>query len=416
MAIEIQVPKLGLTMEQATLVSWSFSAGDSVKEEEIVLVLETDKVTYEMPAPGSGLLVPLAQAGATIKVAEVIGYLATDAAEAASLSDGAAPAPAAEAPEAAAQAAPATAPAQAAPSTGVPGGRVKTSPLARSMAKEHGLDINAIQGTGPGGRIVREDILAALEAGPQAAPAAAEAPAPAAPVQAKCGLLTVAEEIPVSGVRKVVYKNMHQSLQEQAQLTLYTEASATEMIELRKKLNAMAPEGTKVSYNAILIKALAQAIGLHPAVNAATDGEVIRVWKEVHVGVAMDLGDGLIVPKVRDAATKSVVQISRELSELIDQARAKTLMPDDMAAGTITLTSLGAWDIDHFTPIVNNPESAILGIGRIKDKPVAKDGQVCVEPILALSLTIDHRIIDGAPGAAFLKTVKDMIEQPLLML
>ena len=325
---------------------------------------------------------------------------------------GAAAAPAAEAAPAAA--APAEAPKSAPAAPAASGGRVKSSPLARSMAAEHGLDLNAITGTGPGGRIVRADVLAVLEGGAQAAPA--EAPAPTAPVQAKCGLLTVAEELPVSGVRKVVFKNMHQSLQEQAQLTLHTEVSAKEMIELRKKLNALAGDGPKISYNAIMIKAVAQAVKLHPRVNAATNGEVIQVWKEVHVGVAMDLGEGLIVPKVRDAETKSVVQINRELGELVEQAKAKTLMPDDLAAGTITVTNLGAWDIDHFTPIVNNPESAILGVGRIIDKPVVVDGQVCVAPMLALSLTIDHRIIDGAPGAAFLKTIKDMIEQPLLML
>ena len=410
MAIEIQVPKLGLTMEEATLVSWSFSAGDSVKEKEIVLVLETDKVTYEMPAPGNGVLVPLVAPGSTIKVAQVIGYLAADAAEAEGLG-GAAPAaaaaPASEAAEKAAEKAPAKA---AAPAPAGPGGRLKSSPLARAMAQEHGLDLAAIAGTGPGGRIVRADILAALEAGPQAAPA------PAAPAVMEGGLLTLAQELPISGVRKVVFKNMHASLQQQAQLTLHTEASAREMIALRKKLGELAGEGVKVSYNAILVKAMAQAIRLHPQINASTDGEVIRVWKEIHVGVAMDLGEGLIVPKVRDAGNKSIVQISQELAELIDKARGKSLMPDDLAAGTITLTSLGAWDIDHFTPIVNNPESAILGVGRIAEKAVVREGQVCAEPMIALSLSIDHRIVDGAPGAAYLKTVKDMLEQPLLML
>jgi pyruvate/2-oxoglutarate dehydrogenase complex dihydrolipoamide acyltransferase (E2) component len=215
----------------------------------------------------------------------------------------------------------------------------------------------------------------------------------------------------------VVFKNMHLSLQTQAQLTLETEASALEMIRLRKRLNqAAGPDGPKIGYNAVIIKALAQALKKHPQVNASVDGEVIKVWREIHVGLAVDLGQGLIVPKVRRAGEKTIPEIQAELDRLITQAKRGQLMPDDLALGTVTVTNLGAWDIDHFTPIVNCPESAILGVGRIVDKPVARDGQVVVEPRLSLSLSFDHRIIDGAPGAAFLKTLKDMVEEPLLML
>ncbi len=406
MAIELTVPKLGLTMEEATLVCWKAGAGEMVKKEQIVLVLETDKVTFEMPSPGDGLLHPVAPPGSRIEVSEVVGYLAADTDELAQLS---AQRPAAETggpgvADAACQPTAAAAGPPAAPP--VAGGRVKASPVARVMAQAHGIDLGLIAGTGPGGRIVRADLLKAIEKGV----AAKAAPAPAA---AAGGLLSAAQEIPIAGVRKVIFKNMHLSLATQAQLTLHTEASAAAMMRLRSRLNN---GGAKVSYNAIFVKIIAQALKQHPLINAGVEGEVIKVWRQVHVGVAMDLGRGLIVPKVRNAAEKSVREISADIDRLVEAAMAGRLALDDLTLGTFTLTNLGAWDIDDFTPIVNHPESAILGVGRVLEKPVARDGQVVIEPRVALSLSFDHRIIDGAPGAAFLKTVKDFVEEPGLML
>jgi pyruvate dehydrogenase E2 component (dihydrolipoamide acetyltransferase) len=226
--------------------------------------------------------------------------------------------------------------------------------------------------------------------------------------------LSAAQEIPIAGVRRVIFKNMHLSLTTQAQLTLHTEASAQALIRLRDRMNAAA--GAKVSFNAILVKVIASALRCHPLLNAGVAGDVIKVWRQVHIGVAMDLGKGLIVPKVRSADTRSIRQIAAELDRLVEGAKAGTLALDELTLGTFTLTNLGAWEIDDFTPIVNHPESAILGAGRIVEKPVARSGQVAVEPRMALSLSFDHRIIDGAPGAAFLKTIKDMIEEPGLML
>ena len=410
MAIEITVPKLGLTMEEATLVGWKFAAGEMVKKDQVVLLLETDKVTFEMPSPGDGLLHPVAASGSRIEVSQVIGYLAKDQAELEKL---AAQHPAAEmgAPPttAAGAAKPAAAPAESPAMPAGAGGRVKASPVARVMAKTHGVDLSAIPGSGPGGRVVRDDVLKALKKGVPVMAASAAAPA----VPAAGELLSVAQEIPITGVRKVIFKNMHLSLSTQAQLTLHTEASAQALIQLRSRLNAA---GAKVSFNAILVKVIAQALKQHPLVNASVDGELIKVWRQVHVGVAMDLGRGLIVPKVRYVDTKSIREIAADLARLIEAAKANSLSLDDLSLGTFTLTNLGAWDIDDFTPIVNHPESAILGVGRIVAKPVARDDQVVVEPRMALSLSFDHRIIDGAPGAAFLKTIKDMIEEPSLML
>ena len=253
---------------------------------------------------------------------------------------------------------------------------------------------------------MRADVLKAIEKG-------VPAKAAQAPAAATGELLSVVQEIPIAGVRKVIFKNMHLSLSTQAQLTLHTEASAEAMMRLRSRLNAA---GANVSYNAVLVKVIAQALKQHPLVNAGVEGEMIKVWRQVHVGVAMDLGRGLIVPKVRNAESKSIREISADIDRLVEAAKAGSLALDDLTLGTFTLTNLGAWDIDDFTPIVNHPESAILGVGRIIEKPVARNGQVVIEPRLALSLSFDHRIIDGAPGAAFLKTIKDMIEEPSLML
>jgi pyruvate/2-oxoglutarate dehydrogenase complex dihydrolipoamide acyltransferase (E2) component len=274
------------------------------------------------------------------------------------------------------------------------------------MAKAHGVDLGRIAGSGPGGRVVRADVLKAIE---QGVPAKAVPP----PVAAAGELLSAAQEISIAGVRRVIFKNMHLSLATQAQLTLHTEASAEAMIRLRRRQNAA---GAKVSFNAVLVKVIAQALRQHPLVNASVAGEVIKVWRQVHVGIAMDLGKGLIVPKVRNADAKSIREISADIDRLAAAARTGNLALDDLSLGTFTLTNLGAWDVDDFTPIVNHPESAILGVGRIVEKPAARNGQVVIEQRLALSLSFDHRIIDGAPGAAFLKTIKDMIEEPTLML
>jgi len=403
MAIEITVPKLGLTMEEATLVGWKFAAGEMVKKDQVVLVLETDKVTFEMPSPGDGLLHPVAASGSRIEVSQVVGYLAADKAELETL---AAQHPAAETAPPAAAIRPVAAAAGQPVASAAAGGRVKASPVARVMAQAHGIDLGLIAGSGPGGRVVRADVLKAIEKG---------VPAKAAPAPATVAgeLLSVAQEIPIAGVRKVIFKNMHLSLATQAQLTLHTEASAAAMLRLRSRLNAA---GAKVSYNAVIVKVIAQALKQHPLVNASVDGEMIKVWRQVHVGVAMDLGRGLIVPKVRNAESKSIREISADIDRLVEAAKAGSLALDDLTLGTFTLTNLGAWDIDDFTPIVNHPESAILGVGRVVEKPVARNGQVVVEPRIALSLSFDHRIIDGAPGAAFLKTIKDFIEEPSLML
>lgn len=399
--IEIRIPKLGLTMESARLLRWQGRSGSEVKEGETILVLETDKVTYEMPAPAEGILHPVAPEGKLCEVEEIVGYLAQDRAEYEVL---AARYPI-EAPEPGAGdvqperrvAASASRPQEA---------RIKASPLARLMAAEHNLDLGAMQGTGPGGRIVRADILAALEA--------------KAKVEAKRieGLNVptykeVRESIPIHGVRKIIFDNMFLSLSQSAQLSLHTEVSAEAIVALRERLIR---DGLKVSFNAILVKSAAFALRLHPRVNASVEGGTISVWRQIHIGFAMEANDALIVPVLRTPDTKTIREIDNEIRELISKVRENRLSPDDLVNGTFTITNLGFADVDHFTPIIRPPESAILGVGRIVKKPVVKRDEVLPEFRMGLSLTFDHRIIDGAPAARFLKTIKDVIEEPALML
>jgi len=402
--IPITIPKLGLTMESAKVVRWLCHSGDAVSEGVPVLVIETDKVTFEVPAPASGLLHPLAPEGKSCSVEETVGYMAKDQEEyermvkqyPPSAGEGMEPPP-----EEGTTVVPASVPAS--------GIRLKASPLARAMAAEHQLDLSSISGTGPGGRIVRADILSALEEKAKGTAKRIEELAEPGPASRK----DIRESIPIRGVRKIIFENMFQSLSQSAQLTLHTEACAEALVALRERLSQ---DGQKVSFNAILVKTAAMALRLHPKINASVEKDVIQVWKQIHIGLAMEANEALIVPVLRTPDLKTIREIDRELANLIKKTRENRLSPDDLVNGTFTITNLGFAEIDHFTPILRPPESAILGIGRIVRKAVVKNDSIIPEARVCLSLTLDHRIIDGAPGARFLKTIKDMIEDPLLLI
>jgi pyruvate dehydrogenase E2 component (dihydrolipoyllysine-residue acetyltransferase) len=402
--IPITIPKLGLTMESAKVVRWLHHSGNEVTEGAPVLVIETDKVTYEVPSPASGILHPVVPEGKTCSVEETVGYVARDQEEYERIVK---QYPSAEGE--ATEILPGDEP-SAKPSSGLsPGARFKASPLARVMAAENNLDLSSITGTGPGGRIVRADILRALEEKAKVAAKRIEE-------LAEPGLESrkeIRESIPIRGVRKIIFDNMFQSLSQSAQLTLHTEASAEALVALRDRLTI---EGQKASFNAILVKTAAMALRLHPKVNASVEKDAIQVWKQIHIGLAMEANEALIVPVVRTPDLKTIRNIDREIADLIKKLRENRLSPDDLLNGTFTITNLGFADIDFFTPIIRPPESAILGVGRILKKPVAKKDTLVTEARLALSLTFDHRIIDGAPAARFLKTIKDMIEDPLLLI
>jgi pyruvate/2-oxoglutarate dehydrogenase complex dihydrolipoamide acyltransferase (E2) component len=403
--IPITIPKLGLTMESAKVVRWLHHGGDEVTEGAPVLVIETDKVTYDVPAPASGILHLVAPEGKTCSVEETVGYVAQDQEEYERIVKQY-PSPAGEAVEILPDEEP-----SAGPSPGLASAaRFKASPLARAMAGEHHLDLSSITGTGPGGRIVRSDILAALGEKAKVAAKRIEELAEPGPGAQK----EIRESIPIRGVRRIIFDNMFQSLSQSAQLTLHTEASAEALLGLRDRLTI---EGQKVSFNAILVKTAAMALRLHPKVNASVEKDTIQVWKQIHVGLAMEANDALIVPVVRTPDRKTIRDIDREIADLIKRLRENRLSPDDLLNGTFTITNLGFADVDFFTPIIRPPESAILGVGRIVKKPVvSKKDTLVLEPRVSLSLTFDHRIIDGAPAARFLKTIKDMIEDPLLLI
>jgi pyruvate/2-oxoglutarate dehydrogenase complex dihydrolipoamide acyltransferase (E2) component len=292
--------------------------------------------------------------------------------------------------------------------TSAPAEKIRATPVAKRIAMEHGLDLRNVTGTGPGGRITREDVLLAVKE--------ITAEPVIGPPEVVPGTYLgkeVSENIPIQGVRRVIFDNMYQSLSQSAQLTIHTEASAESIIGLRKRLKR---EEQDVSYNSILMKISAIALRQHPKINSSVDGDSIRVWEQVHIGLAMEVNEALMVPVIRNVDQKTIRAIDRDFSDLVQKAQENRLSPDDLVNGTFTITNLGFADVDHFTPIIRPPESAILGIGRIVRKPSVKNNQVLPEARISLSLTFDHRIIDGAPAARFLKTIKEMVEDPVMMI
>ncbi|PIP35665.1 MAG: dihydrolipoyllysine acetyltransferase [Desulfobacterales bacterium CG23_combo_of_CG06-09_8_20_14_all_52_9] len=414
MTVEIRIPKLGLTMTDAVLVKWLIGAGDRVVKEQPVCVIETDKVTLELEASGEGLVHPIVEPGRRVAVGEVIGYLAADETELEALRAHHATAPTGPKETPAPKKPEKIRGATAMPKKSAGRGRILASPAARKLSTTLGVELKEIFGSGPGGRIILSDVQRFAETMRSTPFAGGYDIATVAP---ETELLTVAETIAIRGVRKIISRNMMLSLSRQAQLTLHTEASAVALRDMRALFNTSLEEGQPpVSYNAIIVKAAAQALRRYPMINAMVDGRDIRIWKQIHIGVAMDFGKGLIVPKIRNADTKSIQTISGELNDLAARAEKQHLVPDELWGGTFTITNLGNWDIDHFTPVNNFPESAILGMGRIVERPWVRDGIVVPEPRISLSLTFDHRIIDGALAAELLKFIKDRLEDTRLML
>ncbi|RLB30737.1 MAG: 2-oxo acid dehydrogenase subunit E2 [Deltaproteobacteria bacterium] len=414
--IEITIPKLGLTMENAKVVEWKFISGDAVKKGDTVLIIETEKVSFEVPSPADGIIHPIVSEGSICAVEEIVGYVAQDREEYERLVTKYPTVDSSMDRDEGALRPPETPPSLLA-GNDAPGDRsklrIKASPLARAMAASHNLNLAAIEGSGPGGRIVRADILRAIEQ--QHAAFQRELPAPPGPLDLydrQSIEKEIMESVPFRGIRKAISDNMYQSLSQSAQLTLHTEAGAGALIDLRERLST---SERKVSFNAILVKIAAMALRQHPRLNATLQGDAILVWKQIHIGIAMEAKDALIVPVTRNPDLKSIREIDEEITELVAKTRENRLSPDDMSNGTFTISNLGFADIDHFTPIIRPPESAILGVGRITRKPVVQGDQVVPEPRIGLSLTFDHRIIDGAPAARFLKTIREMIEEPVLM-
>ena len=465
MVTEIILPMLGETMNEGALVEWLKQEGEAVQRGEVLFTVESDKATLEVEAPASGFLREIrVPAGQTVPVLAVVGLITTTADEQISKSanqqtgkpETVSPAPLLPVPPS---------PPLPVPPAPPPPARLFASPRARKLAREKGVDLVQVAGSGPDGRIVERDVAAYLEALPRWTPvarrlaeqagldlarvapsspgaritkedveraiasSAAAAPAatlPSAPLP-PCPPAPLPEtaEFPLTGVRAVIARRMAESHRTTAPVTLTTEADATGLVHVRERLKESLAEalGFNLGYNDLLIKLAARALKEFPYMNARLEGSpeegagaVIRHLAQVNVALAVDTERGLLVPVVREADRKGLVEIARELRGLVERARAAHALPDELAGSTFTITNLGVYEVDAFTPIINLPETAILGVGRIKARPAVVDGALCVRQTMWLSLTFDHRLVDGAPAARFLQRIKQLVEEPYLML
>ncbi|MEN8145773.1 MAG: dihydrolipoamide acetyltransferase family protein [Gemmatimonadota bacterium] len=430
MATKVVMAQLSPTMEEGKLLEWKLQEGDAVEAGDILAEIETDKANMDIESLGSGVLRKIVvQAGATVPVGVLIGVVAEPDEDISSIlaaaETQAAPAPASEpTPEPAAQpASPEVVPAPVAPVAQVaapaaplpesaPAGRVKASPLARRLAEAAELRIEDIAGSGPGGRIVKRDVEAAAAAPPVSAqpPASAARFAPAGP-----GRL-VAETVEVSLMRKAIARTLAASIGPVPHFFLTTEIDMEQALDLRARLNERLSAG-KIGVNDLLIKTVAEALARHPDINASWHGDTIVRHGSADVGVAVALeGGGLITPIVRAADQKGLLQISEEARELIGRARDKRLLPEEYQGATFSISNLGMFEITEFTAIINPPEAGILAIGKTEAKPVVVDGDIVVRRRMQVTMSCDHRVIDGAMGAAFLGTFKAMLENPLEMM
>lgn len=414
MAIEVVMPRLGWNMEAGTVVEWLKQDGDRVNAGEMLFLVESDKATTEVESLDGGILrIPpnAPPIGEELPVGTVLAYLVAEG-EATPTANGNGASPVATVPAATAveSASPPSLRGKGNGEVGIPA----ASPRAIRVAAELGVDWTKLTGTGGGGRIVERDVRAVTE---QAAPVAQAAPAGASP--SVPALETAAA--PMSQMRRVIGERMAQSARTVAPVTLTTEADATALVRLRTEIGmALAGSATPVpSYNDLLARLVALALGEHPDMNASLADAGIARHDAAHIGIAVDTERGLLVPVIRDAQTKSVQTIATEAAQLIERTRAGKATRDELSSGTFTITNLGMYDIDAFTPIINLPECAILGVGRIVARPVVVDEAaetIAVRRMMTLSLTFDHRVVDGAPAARFLKRVKQFVEQPMLWL
>ncbi len=413
MATRIVMSKLSPTMEEGRVLHWLKKEGEPVESGDVVVEVETDKANMEVEAMGSGVLrkvlvaenetVPTGTilgviAGADENIADIlsesVGAPATATAKAPTSDD-------AEPSQAAAGPAPAPRGREAEAEPDPDGRRIKASPLARRMAEERGIRLEAVRGSGPGGRIIKRDIEAAAEAAPAAAAAAV---GPEAPF----------ERLELSQIRKAIARNLVQSLGPVPHFYLTREIDMGRALALRQEINASLEEtGTKIGVNEILMKTAAQALVQHPNVNVAFAGDHIRRFDRVDIGVAVAVTDGLITPVLRNVSAKGLRQISEELRDLVARARQRKLVPDEYQGATFTISNLGMYGIDEFTAVINPPAATILAVGATREKPVVVDGAVAIRARMRVTLSCDHRAVDGAMGSEFLATFAEMLENPL---
>jgi pyruvate dehydrogenase E2 component (dihydrolipoamide acetyltransferase) len=418
----VRMPKMSDTMTDGVIASWSKKVGDSVKSGELLAEIETDKATMEYESYNTGTLLYIgADAGKAVPVNGVLAIIGEKGADwetllkaeqAGGSGDAASAAPAVEQKAAAAPTAPATEEASADHSAN---GRIKASPLAKKMAKDKGYDIAKIQGSGDHGRITRRDVEDYKpSAAPTSAPAKGGDKAAAPIVLPRVVGEESFEEVAVSQMRKTIAKRLSDSLFTAPHFYLTMEINMDKAIEARKSINEISP--VKVSFNDMVIKAAAAALRQHPDVNSSWRGDKIRRNHHIHIGVAVAVKDGLLVPVIRFADNKSLSHIGTEVKELAQKAHDKKLQPSEWEGSTFTISNLGMFGIDEFTAIINTPDACIMAVGGIKETAIVKNGQLVIGNIMKVTLSCDHRVVDGAVGSAFLKTFKGLLEDPVRIL
>jgi pyruvate dehydrogenase E2 component (dihydrolipoamide acetyltransferase) len=427
MAETVNMPKLGFDMAEGTLVRWVVKEGDAVKKGDILAEIETDKATLEVDSSYEGVMARhLVDDGSVVPVGTGIAIIAapgeaveastTRAAPAESKAEVAAPVAAMNPmPAPAAKVEAESAPAAAVVSKPVGGdGRTFASPLARSIAREKGVDLSAIAGTGPGGRILKRDL--------ESIPAAAPAPVQAAPAQAPMVTTYVATPpkvegedtvVPISRLRAAIARRMTESSQLIPQFPITRSVDAEKLLNLRKEINAQLPEGEKISVNDFVVKAAALALQQFPNLNSSLGAEGLIHHAHINIGVAVSVEGGLLTVVVRDADSKSMRQIASESTAMVSRARQGKVKPEDIEGSTFSVSNLGMFEVDDFRAIINPPEAAILAVGAAKQMPVVKDGAVVVGTRMSLTLSVDHRISDGAEGAQFMQALAALIENPM---
>ena len=439
MATKVVMAQLSPTMEEGKLIEWKISEGDAVSQGDIVAEIETDKANMDVEAMGAGVLRKIVvQAGATVPVGTLIGIIAEPDEDIESLLSEAAAGPVAGAAEEPADApvapsdgpeAPtatdepaevAEEPASAAPSAETEpeaeGERVRASPVARKMAAEKGIELGAIAGSGPGGRIVKADIEAAIAAPAAASLATAAGGTTGGAIVAEPAAepLLRDERVEASQMRKAIARRLAESIGPVPHFYLTIEVDMERALDMRSELNARA-DGFKIGVNDVLLKTAAEALVRHPQVNASWDEDAIQFHGRVDLGIAVAVDGGLITPVLRDADRKGLRRISLESADLIERARARKLLPEEYQGATFSLSNLGMFGIDEFTAVINPPEAAILAVGMTQEKPVVEEGELTVRRRMRVTMSCDHRVVDGAIGSAFLATFKEMLENPLAM-
>jgi len=397
MAVAVIFPKLDEAMTSGKIVRWLKNEGDHVEKGEVILEIESEKTSFELEAEASGILSNItAREGDEVPIGTAIAYIlqpgekapeAKTPVKAEAKEEKSKPTARTEAPEAAPAAK-----------------EVKASPLARNIAKEHGVDLSLVTGTGPGGRITKEDVLNFVEAG-----GAAAAPAPQ-----KAPAVAEAETVPLSTMRDVIARRMIESFQT-PHFYLTVEVDAQELQRTRQLLLPVieARTGVRLTLTDLLIKIAARALERNPALNCSYANGSLKRFKYIDIGLVTSVEGGLMVPVIKDANNKSVAEIAQARAELVQKARERTLSKEEMTGSTFTISNMGMYDIDQFSAIIQPPEAAILAVAKVAEKVVARNGEMVIRPMINLTLSIDHRILDGALGAQFLRTMKGYIEDPV---